>query len=156
MSTTVDTSPAEPTPVKTVIRPARPADAGRVYELVEQLEPAYLPDRSAFDVNFPTLLDDVATSVVLVAENAEGEIIGYALTTITPLLHVNGSSAQLQELVVSDAHRGEGVGTAMVEEVERVCRERAVRQITVASRRSADFYERIGYRSSADFLKRTL
>ncbi len=150
MSTTVDTSLA-----KTVIRAARPADADRVYALLEQLEPAYSPDRVAFDVNFPLLLDDGSTSVLLVAEDAAGTVIGYALTTITPLLHANGSSAHLQELVVDDGHRGEGVGTAIVEEVERVCRERAVRQITVASRRSADFYERIGYRSSADFLKRT-
>ena len=150
MSTTVDTSPA-----KTVIRAARPADADRVYALLEQLEPAYSPDRAAFDVNFPLLLDDGSTSVLLVAEDPAGTVVGYALTTITPLLHTNGSSAHLQELVVDDEHRGEGVGTAIVEEVERVCRERAVRQITVASRRSADFYERIGYRSSADFLKRT-
>ncbi len=150
MSTTVDTSLA-----KTVIRQARASDADRVYLLLEQLEPAYSPDRAAFDTNFPLLLDDVSTSLLLVAENSAGSVIGYALTTITPLLHANGSSAQLQELVVDDAHRGEGVGTAIVEEVERVCRERSVRQITVASRRSADFYERIGYRSSADFLKRT-
>ncbi|MBU1587520.1 MAG: GNAT family N-acetyltransferase, partial [Actinobacteria bacterium] len=150
MSTTVDTSLA-----KTVIRQARASDADRVYLLLEQLEPAYSPDRAAFDTNFPLLLDDVSTSLLLVAENSVGSVIGYALTTITPLLHANGSSAQLQELVVDDAHRGEGVGTAIVEEVERVCRERSVRQITVASRRSADFYERIGYRSSADFLKRT-
>lgn len=150
MSTTVDTSLA-----KTVIRQARASDADRVYLLLEQLEPAYSPDRAAFDTNFPLLLDDVSTSLLLVAENSAGAVIGYALTTITPLLHANGSSAQLQELVVDDAHRGEGVGTAIVEEVERVCRERSVRQITVASRRSADFYERIGYRSSADFLKRT-
>jgi len=138
-----------------VIRSAQLTDADRVFELLEQLEPAYAPDRPAFDVNFPVLLDDQSTSVLLVAEDAEGEVVGYALTTITPLLHANGSSAQLQELVVSDSRRGEGIGTAIVEEVERVCRERAVRQITVASRRSADFYERIGYRSSADFLKRT-
>lgn len=150
MSTTVDTSLA-----KTVIRQARASDADRVYLLLEQLEPAYSPDRAAFDTNFPLLLDDASTSVLLVAEDAAGAVIGYALTTITPLLHANGSSAQLQELVVDDSHRGEGVGTAIVEEVERVCRERSVRQITVASRRSADFYERIGYRSSADFLKRT-
>jgi len=150
MSTTVDTSPAD-----TVIRPARPSDADRVYALLEQLEPAYSPDRPAFDANFPQLLDDQSTSVLLVAEDAAGSLLGYALTTITPLLHTNGSSAQLQELVVDDSHRGEGVGTAIVEEVERVCRDRSVRQITVASRRSADFYERIGYRSSADFLKRT-
>ena len=150
MSTTVDTSLANP-----VIRAASAADADSVYALLEQLEPAYSPDRAAFDANFPLLLDDQSTSLLLVAEDRSGTVIGYALTTITPLLHANGSSAQLQELVVDDSHRGEGVGTAIVEEVERVCRERSVRQITVASRRSADFYERIGYRSSADFLKRT-
>lgn len=150
MSTTVDTSPD-----RALIRAARLTDADGVYALLEQLEPAYSPDRAAFDVNFPLLLDDGSTSVLLVAEHPGGDVVGYALTTITPLLHANGSSAHLQELVVDDAHRGEGVGTAIVEEVERVCRERAVRQITVASRRSADFYERIGYRSSADFLKRT-
>ena len=150
MSTTVDTSPASPQ-----IRSARPADADRVFSLLEQLEPAYSPDRPAFDANFPLLLGDDTTSVLLVAEDAAGALVGYALTTITPLLHANGSSAHLQELVVDDAHRGEGVGTAIVEEVERVCRDRGVKQITVASRRSADFYERIGYRSSSDFLKRT-
>ena len=150
MSTTVDTSLARP-----VIRPARITDAARVYALLEQLGPAYSPDRLAFDANFPQLIDDDLTSVLLVAEDIAGSVIGYALTTVTPLLHTNGSSAQLQELVVDDAHRGEGVGTAIVEAVERVCRDRSVRQITVASRRSADFYERIGYRSSADFLKRT-
>lgn len=150
MSTTVDTSLA-----KTVIREARLADADRVYALLEQLEPAYSPDRVAFDANFPLLLNDESTSLLLVAESATGSVIGYALTTVTPLLHANGSSAHLQELVVDDGHRGEGVGTAIVEEVERICVERSVRQITAASRRSADFYERIGYRSSADFLKRT-
>jgi len=150
MSTTVDTSPASPQ-----IRAARPADADRVFALLKQLEPAYSPDRPAFDANFPLLLGDDTTSVLLVAEDAAGALVGYALTTITPLLHANGSSAHLQELVVDDAHRGEGVGTAIVEEVERVCRDRGVKQITVASRRSADFYERIGYRSSSDFLKRT-
>lgn len=150
MSTTVDTSLA-----KTLIRSARLHDADPVYSLLEQLEPAYSPERETFDVNFPLLLVDESTSLLLVAESAEGAVVGYALTTITPLLHVNGSSAQLQELVVSDTHRGVGIGTAIVEEVERLCRERSVRQITVASRRSADFYERIGYRSSADFLKRT-
>jgi predicted N-acetyltransferase YhbS len=151
MSTTADTSHAD----APAIRAARPEDAERVFFLLEQLAASYAPDRQTFDESFAFLVDDESTSVLLVAEDAAGLVTGYALTTITPLLHANGSSAQLQELVVDDAHRGEGVGTAIVEEVERVCRERSVRQITVASRRSADFYERIGYRSSADFLKRT-
>ena len=150
MSTTVDTSLA-----KTLIRAARAADAALVYALLEQLTTSYSPEREAFDANFPLLLEDTTTSLLLVAEDITGAVVGYALTTITPLLHTNGSSAHLQELVVDDAHRGKGIGTAIVEEVERICRGRGVRQITVASRRSADFYERIGYRSSADFLKRT-
>ena len=99
MSTTVDTSPAKTVPPRPLIRPATTADADEVYALLERLEPAYSPDRPAFDTNFPLLLDDQSTSVLLVAEDAAGDVIGYALTTITPLLHVNGSSAQLQELV---------------------------------------------------------
>jgi len=92
---------------------------------------------------------------LLVAEDAAGLVTGYALTTITPLLYTNGRSAQLQELVVDHHVRGSGVGTALIEAIEAVCRDRYVSQLTVASRRSADFYERLGYRSTADFLKKT-
>ena len=151
MSTTVDTSPAK----NFTMRPAVESDAGRVFELLQQLE-GYSPQQGAFDTNFAFLVHEDATALLLVSENAHGLVVGYALVTITPLLHANGSSAQLQELAVDVERQGEGIGTALVEEVERLCRERDVRQLTVPSRRSADFYERIGYRSTADFLKRSL
>ena len=137
------------------IRPALESDAPRVFLLLQQLEQGYAPDREAFEDNFAFLVDDENTSMLLVSEDAVGQVLGYALTTITPLLHTNGSSAQLQELVVDSEHHGAGIGTALVEEVERLCRDRGVKQLTVPSRRSAAFYERIGYRSTADFLKRT-
>ncbi len=152
MSTTADTSRAE---AHLTIRAARPADRDRVFALLKQLAASFAPDRQAFDESFAFLLDDEATSVFLVAEDATGLVTGYALTTITPLLYTNGKSAQLQELVVDNHSRGNGVGTALIEEVEAVCRARGVKQLTVASRRSADFYERLGYRSTADFLKRS-
>ena len=150
MSTTADISPAS----AFEMRPAVETDAGRVFALLQQLE-GYSPEQGEFDKNFAFLLHDEATTVLLVSEDSSGLVVGYALTTITPLLHTNGSSAQLQELAVDVSRQGERIGTALVEEVERVCRERDVRQLTVPSRRSADFYERIGYRSTADFLKRT-
>jgi ribosomal protein S18 acetylase RimI-like enzyme len=152
MSTTADTSRAD---VATSIRPARLVDAERVFQLLKQLAETDAPDRAAFDDSFRLLVADEGTSVLLVAEDASGLVLGYALTTISPLLHANGRSAQLQELVVDSEHRATGIGTALVEEVERICRAQSVRQLTVPSRRSADFYERIGYRSTADFLKRT-
>jgi ribosomal protein S18 acetylase RimI-like enzyme len=136
------------------IRPARQVDADQVFALLEQLASTYTPDRVAFEAAFAQLVDDHDTAVLLVSEDASGSVLGYALTTITPLLYTNGSSAQLQELVVDSEHHGEGIGTDLVEEVERICRERGVKQLTVPSRRSAGFYERIGYRSTADFLKR--
>lgn len=152
MSTTADTSRAE---ARLTIRAARPGDRDRVFALLKQLAASFAPDRYAFDESFAFLLHDDATSVFLVAEDPTGLVTGYALTTITPLLYTNGKSAQLQELVVDNHSRGNGVGTALIEKVEAVCRERGVKQLTVASRRSADFYERLGYRSTADFLKRT-
>lgn len=152
MSTTADTSRAD----TTGIRPATLADAAGVFAVLEQLDAlGYAPDRVAFDESFRELVADDRTSFMLVAEDAAGQVIGYALTTISPLLHTTGSSAQLQELAVDGRRRGGGVGTALMEAVERICRQRNVRQLLVPSRRSADFYERLGYRSTADLLKRT-
>lgn len=151
MSTTADTSATSDT---AAIRPANLADADRVFVLLGQLDDTDSPDRSAFDENFALLASDT-TSLLLVAEDLAGVVRGYALTTITPLLYTNGSSAQLQELVVDSDLRGTGIGTLLVETIERSCRQRGVRQLTVPSRRSAAFYERIGYRSTADFLKRS-
>jgi GNAT superfamily N-acetyltransferase len=94
-------------------------------------------------------------TLVLVAEDEAGAVRGYAFTTITRLLHRSGLSAHLQELVVDSEVADQGFGSALVEATERACRELNVTQLTVASRRSAGFYERLGYRTTADFLKRT-
>lgn len=154
MSTTAGTSHAD---AVTGIRSATLADAASVFGVLQQLHDlGYAPDRPAFDEAFAALVADDRTSFMLVAQDAAGSVIGYALTTISPLLHTSGSSAQLQELAVDRAYRGKGVGTRLMEAVERICRERDVRQLLVPSRRSADFYERLGYQTTADLLKRTL
>ena len=136
------------------IRSATAADAGPVFELLKQLGTEYAPDRAAFDASFTHAIDDDANTLMLVAEQPGTGIVGYAFATIAHLLHTNGSSAQLQELVVDGTVQSSGIGTRLVEAVEAVCLERGVRQLTVPSRGSADFFERNGYRSTADFLKR--
>ncbi len=152
MSTTADILPAD----SHTIRAARSGDADRVFALLHQLSSGYAPDRAAFDESFEFLIDATEpTSVLLVAEDGAERLTGYALTTVTPLMHINGRSAQLQELVVDNDVRGTGVGTALIEAVEDLCRTLRVKQLTVASRGAADFYERLGYHSTADFLKRT-
>jgi ribosomal protein S18 acetylase RimI-like enzyme len=135
MSTTAETSPDS----LTQIRPATVSDLESVFTLVEQLGIGERPN---------------GDHILFVAESA-GVVVGYALTTIARLLYTNGDSAQLQELVVDSAARDRGIGSQLVTAVERECRARGVRQLTVASIRAAAFYERLDYRSTADFLKKS-
>ena len=137
------------------IREALLSDAEAVFSLLEQLADTYTPDPSAFEQSFAELASGTTGGSVVVAVDGLGTVRGYALLTVNRLLHTNGSSGQLQELVVDAGLRGSGLGSVLVEHVEAICRARGVRQLTVASRRSAGFYERMGYRSTADFLKRT-
>jgi N-acetylglutamate synthase-like GNAT family acetyltransferase len=136
------------------IRPARADDADAVFDLLNELAVSYLPDRDAFDVTFDSFASGDDSALMLVAE-VDGVVRGYALTTINRLLYTNGSSAQLQELVVESSAQGVGVGSELVHATESACRSRGVRQLTVASRRASGFYERLGYGSTADYLKRT-
>lgn len=139
----------------TVVRRAAAADADAVFALVRQLGAAFVPVRSAFDESFAAIVgadnDDV---LLLVAENSESVVQGYALTTIARLLSTNGLSAQLQEIAVDEAARGLDLGTALVHEVEAECIRRGVRQLTVAARRAGGFYDRLGYSQNAEYMRR--
>jgi N-acetylglutamate synthase-like GNAT family acetyltransferase len=150
MSITEATSPTS----QVQIRLARESDADAVFTLLNELDVSYLPDRDAFDVTFDAFAAGESSALLLVAE-IDGAVRGYALTTISRLLYTNGSSAQLQELVVESSAQGSGIGSLLVESTERECRARGVRQLTVASRRASGFYERLGYGSTADYLKRS-
>jgi GNAT superfamily N-acetyltransferase len=143
-------------------RHARPEDAEAVFGLLGQLAATFTPDRAAFDRTFADLFQEAGAgssglteNLLTVAEDDEGVVRGYALTSIVPLLYTNGPAAQIHELVVDESVRGQALGTALVHAIEEECRSRGVRQLTVASRRAAGFYDRLGYSSTAEFLKRT-
>lgn len=138
-----------------VVRRAEATDADPVFELVRQLGAAFVPVRSAFDESFAAIVDGGGEDVLLlVAENREGIVQGYALTTIARLLSTNGLSAQLQEIAVDKDARGLDLGTSLVHEVEAECIRRGVRQLTVAARRAGGFYDRLGYSQNAEYMRR--
>jgi N-acetylglutamate synthase-like GNAT family acetyltransferase len=137
------------------VRRARATDADAVFELVRQLGAAFVPVRSAFDESFTAIVSGANDDVLLlVAENPDGVVQGYALTTIARLLSTNGLSAQLQEIAVDEDARGLDLGTALVHEVEAECIRRGVRQLTVAARRAGGFYDRLGYSQNAEYMRR--
>ena len=139
----------------TTIREARPGDEDALFALVGQMGHAFAPDRGAYDRTVASYFAGEQSSVlVFVAEGDAGTLLGYALTTIVPLLATNGPSAQLQELVVDPAARGLDVGTQLVRAVEAECERRGVTQLTVASRRAGGFYDRLGFHESAEYMRR--
>lgn len=139
-----------------LVRSARPADADAVFSLVEQLGAAFVPVRGAFNATFTAAVEgaDDADLFLLVAEDGDGAVRGYALTTVARLLSTNGMSAQLQEIAVDQHARGQDLGTELVHAVEAECIRRGVRQITVASRRAGGFYDRLGYSQNAEYMRR--
>lgn len=137
-----------------MIRRASSADADGVFALVEQLSDSYDVDRASFDTAFADALDDPERSVLLVASSASGEVLGYALMIVSRLLYTRVDSAQIQELIVDKRQRGSGIGSRLVAAVEDICLQRGLNQLTVASSRTPAFYDRLDYRSTADYLKK--
>ena len=136
-----------------VVREATLDDAHRVSVLATKLSHREKLDQEAFAVAFAEALADSPRTLLHIAE-IDGDIVGYALTTINTLLYTNGPSAQLQEIVVDDSQVTTGVGTALVRAVEDACTSSGVVQLTVASRRAGGFYDRLGYTQQAEYLRR--
>jgi N-acetylglutamate synthase-like GNAT family acetyltransferase len=136
------------------VRAAVAADADQVFALLEELTDDVLPERSGFDRVFGQFVSAGPQSILLVAE-VDSTVRGYVLATVSSLLYTTGASAHLQELVVENSAKGSGIGSKLVEAVERRAAELGADQLTAASRRSAGFFERLGYLATADFVKRT-
>ena len=76
---------------------------------------SYPPQRSAFDMWYPAIIDRQDNDL-LVAE-LQGEVTGYVMATTTPTLFANGPITELLELFVKPAHRNLGMGRRQVQAV---------------------------------------
>ena len=85
-------------------------------------------------------LDDEDTAIhVMVVD--EGRIVGVGRA------HFNsGTEAQLRLMGVEEEYRGKGVGTMVLEELERLAKERGAEEAVIQARDYAvDFYKKNGY-----------
>ena len=135
------------------MRRATRADGPAVFGLLAQLGEQYTPNREVFDAAFEDAVKHEDDHLLFGVDDG-GEVVGYARSTSARLFYTNGDAAQLQELVVDEHARGRGIGSQLVSAIEEQCLRRGVRQLTVATLKSASFYERLDHRSTADFLKK--
>jgi GNAT superfamily N-acetyltransferase len=129
----------------TTIRPAGTGDVARLTVLLEQL--GYPADEARVRARLDDWLTD-PRSVLVVAE-AAGLVSGVAAFHAMPLLEQDGRRGRLVALVVDDSCRGQGVGRALVAEVEREARRLGCRELEVTSTRTREaahsFYRGLGY-----------
>ncbi|MFC4819326.1 GNAT family N-acetyltransferase [Dokdonella ginsengisoli] len=132
----------------TTIRNARNYDAPALAELCGQL--GYPATRQQIVARLAAIEADPAGRV-LVAEDAEGRVVGWLHVAQQAHL-VDDEVAEILGLVVAEPVRGGGVGAGLLCAAETWARERGATQVRVRSRmereRAHGFYERAGYRRS--------
>lgn len=108
-----------------IVRPCRREDCGRLLELVRELA-AYERAPDAVTVS-PTAFEEAGFGVdpvweAVVADD-DGNLVGFALWFIR-FSTWTGCRLYLEDIVVTGARRGEGIGRALFETVLSVARDR--------------------------------
>jgi GNAT superfamily N-acetyltransferase len=137
------------------IRDAEHADAAAVAGLLGQL--GYPTTAEAVEARLERLR--VVGDRVVLAE-LEGRAVGLAHLQVAPAIERDRPAAKIGALVVDDAHRGRGVGRALLEAMEAEARTRGCELLflTTAERRddAHAFYERVGLEHTGRRYGRTL
>jgi GNAT superfamily N-acetyltransferase len=137
------------------IRDARPEDSAAIADLLGQL--GYPATVEAVEVRLERL--GAAGDRVVVAE-VGGRVVGLASLRVSPSIEYDTPAGQLASLVVDEAHRGAGIGRALVEAMENEARARGCGALflTTAERRgdAHAFYERLGLECTGRRYAKTL
>jgi len=120
------------------VRRARPGDASHVLVLVEQL--GYHPDPRGFDETFAQVVRHPEAAVFVAVEGLR--VIGYLAMSQRPQIRLGGRAAAIDELVVEERRRGEGVGTALLEAAVAHARGLGCRRVDLHTARARQSYHR--------------
>ncbi len=96
---------------------------------------------------------------ILVAE-ADGQVVGTATVIVRHLITRDSPLGRLASVVVLDGWRSQGIGSLLIDEAERICRDAGCGVIEVTSQaqrdRAHEFYRRHGYEEYPQRFLKTL
>lgn len=130
------------------VRRADAADAVVIAEMLHAFNTEFDTETPRVEVlaeRLRVLLDGPATFGVLGGDPA----VGVALVTLRPNVWSDGPVALLDEMYVAPAHRGGGVGSAILRRMVEICQELGVEAIEInvdeSDAGAMRFYERHGF-----------
>ena len=96
---------------------------------------------------------------VLLAEE-DGRVVGLATVIVRHVINADEPFGRLASVVVDDAWRSRGIGTALIRAAERICAGAGCAQMEVTSGvhrpRAHEFYRRLGYSAKPERFIKTL
>lgn len=140
--------------MSTTIREATHEDAEAVLVLAKPFVTSFVVEEQAFHHAFGELL--VQADAFLAVAERQGQVVGYVLGFDHYTFYANDRVAWVEELMVGQASRRQGVGKALMQGFEAWCASRGSRLVALATRRAAGFYRAIGYEESAAYLRKLL
>jgi len=134
------------------IRPATPADAEMLVTLIRELaEYEKLLDEAEPDAERLAehlRPDPQPCCEALIAETPDGEPVGFALYFANYSTFLTRFGLYLEDLYVRPAHRGQGIGFALLKRVARIARDRGCERLDWAvldwNEPAIDFYRKLG------------
>jgi GNAT superfamily N-acetyltransferase len=127
-------------------RPAAPGDAATLGRLLEQL--GYPTDAAEIPARIEKLHARPGT-MVIVAEDERGELLGVVTVHLFQSIHSSEPAAWLTSLVVEEQARGQGVGSALVARAEEWAIQHGALRISLTSalhrERAHEFYKTRDY-----------
>jgi GNAT superfamily N-acetyltransferase len=141
--------------VALTVRDAQAVDAEAMARLLGQLGYPTEPGVVAGRLERLVIVGDR----VVVAED-DRQVVGLAHLQVMPTIEYDRPAAKIGALVVDEAHRGEGVGRALVDTLEQEARARGcvVLFLTTSARRTDahEFYRRVGLEETGKRFTKTL
>lgn len=139
------------------VRDARPADMPGMRALMPRLAAFELPPRRVPEhlwrgdekILEGWLAGTEPACLVQVAEGADGQVIGMAMTRLRGELLSGEPSAHLEALAVAEPAQGTGIAGALMQAAEAAARARGALTMTLhvfaRNARARSLYERLGY-----------
>jgi GNAT superfamily N-acetyltransferase len=125
------------------IRNATEEDLDETLRLIEALGYPGL-DRESFDGIFKAILHHPEMALLL-AEDSLGRVVGLASISHRPQLRLAGILVSLDELVVADEARGQGVGRALLDQVKSIAKTLGAARLELETNRARVSYQRSFY-----------
>ena len=82
--------------------------------------------------------------------------VGYLLGFRHLTFYANGPVGWVEEIVVRDQERGQGVGRILMSAFEQWAADQGCALVALATRRAAPFYRALGYEESAAYFRKVL